>query len=945
MEQDGFSFFLTVDTSVQVKPAGKDRFRVVGPPRALAILNRIAKTKDSHGQLAPITSISILDPAARVKAGIPESASHYCFAYPLDCLRSDFDGLLKSLVSSADHTQSDEAVLMFFLLGGFCYFRIEGVHVPPALVAINALTLEPAGQAVVGELMFEGPFSASDEASRIVAKAGRMASMTIGNLVEVGISSFAWINPGEAPGGVSLGRPLPHGAFLYKRTTADGKDHAFYYVIRRDNENLAPTSEERLARLAFERNVPDGGTIQAAFTQIISAFAAAKEEARELEEDLSHWREGAAGQWVRSFGVLLPAYYLVGWIFYGLVEGWSALDVAYYLTTTVTTVGYGDFCPSTALGRWFTALYAPLGTITVMTALLPPVEWTLLQLDEMTAWPVAKAEDWLTRVLTTRWGLVRHTFRDGVLRQIRDGRDGEMHAKSKADAARVDRRHALYGTHAPHVVELTVLGGSTVKVSGEWAMVHALLGPLLLGGIGVLLSLWVHQYLLSDAVYWTIITMTTVGYGDLLPETAIQKLYTMVFMPLAATTLAATVERFEKLRTAHRIHSTNFQLVADTMLRDEAVVQQTMHPSLSESGFILRVLVEENLVEEQTLKVLKGRYAAMLGRGTGLLKRGDGRTDEEGLPKTIDAELIFHMMVQQKRVVDRNLLNAQQRQAALDTQVSILSSQQRRSMAQIRGSESGMGRGQSRGALLSRDSDVTTAVDMSSSDGGFCEWYERFWIPSLQASGVEMTLADQVQLATRVSQIMGDAPAASGSFGGGSSFGSWGKKGGGAGGGANPIAESSAGTMQAPRQRCSFCDSYPCADGCPKAVPAQAQAPALWPAAKLPAKHSPRRSDGYMMLDAVEMPPLAPEPQAPAMASSPSTALASRAENTNAPSAAPAAAKSVPSYRGPSVPPLGAATSGGVPRLVPALLTTSAPLPGAQALDDVDAADPSLFDA
>ena len=34
---------------------------------------------------------------------------------------------------------------------------------------------------------------------------------------------------------------------------------------------------------------------------------------------------------------------------------------------------------------------------------------------------------------------------------------------------------------------------------GEWAMVHALLGPLLLGGIGVLLSLWVHQYLLTGA--------------------------------------------------------------------------------------------------------------------------------------------------------------------------------------------------------------------------------------------------------------------------------------------------------------------------------------------------------------------------------------------------------------------------------------------------------------
>ena len=43
------------------------------------------------------------------------------------------------------------------------------------------------------------------------------------------------------------------------------------------------------------------------------------------------------------------------------------------------------------------------------------------------------------------------------------------------------------------------------------------------------------------------------------------------------------------------------------MLRDEAVLHQTIHPTLSEDAFILRVLLEESLVEEHTLKELKGR--------------------------------------------------------------------------------------------------------------------------------------------------------------------------------------------------------------------------------------------------------------------------------------------------------------------------------------------------
>lgn len=61
------------------------------------------------------------------------------------------------------------------------------------------------------------------------------------------------------------------------------------------------------------------------------------------------------------------------------------LDTCYFLTTTATTVGYGDFCPATQTGRLFTAVYAPLGTIAVMSGLVPAMDWALEQLDLVTA--------------------------------------------------------------------------------------------------------------------------------------------------------------------------------------------------------------------------------------------------------------------------------------------------------------------------------------------------------------------------------------------------------------------------------------------------------------------------------------------------------------------------------------------------------------------------------
>lgn len=769
-DEDNFSFYLKLNTKVKIQVAN-DRFRVDGPPRATAILNRVIHPSDVHGRLSPITPLS-LAASARAKVGIPTEATHYCFAYPLDCLRSDFDSLLLSFVGAADHTPEDEAVLMFFLVGGFCYFSIDALSAggAPRLLAVNALSLKEEAAGGGAELRFEGPYTAPAEAAAALSAAGRMANVSIARLLDAGISSFAWINPGEDPGGVSLGVPAPHGAFIYRRELRSDlrqltntappaqtpSQQVFYYVLRPnpsrgEDGQPATSSSGEAAHVAS-----DAAAIDGVFVKMIDAFSVARREAAELEHDLVAWRESALAKWLRSYGVLLPAYYVLGIVVYGLLEGWSVLDVTYYLTTTVTTVGYGDFCPSTAAGRWFTSFYAPLGTITVMSALLPPVEAVLLRLDELTAWPVYKLENLALRTFSSRWELLKRTHLRGKLRQLAKDRSAASQPVSRAQQRREEQRadqvsHAVSGSQSLHMVELCAWGGSTVKVSGRWARLHALMGPLLLGGLGVVLSLWFHGYSLCDALYWTIITMTTVGYGDLLPETVSQKLYAMLFMPLAATTLAATVERFEKLTTAQRIHETNFTLVADTMLREEAIIQQTLHPELSAEAFVLRVLVEENLVEEQTLKELKARYTSMLHHGKGQVK-GEGRVDAQGVPKTVDAELIFALLVQQGRIIDSNLLDSR-RQLELLQEESLQRKASKQKMAKLRGRESGMGRGDTRGAIDSHDSDGVMIVDMSASDGGFREWYERSWIPSLQESGVQASLADEVRFIHRMSTV------------------------------------------------------------------------------------------------------------------------------------------------------------------------------------------------
>lgn len=50
-----------------------------------------------------------------------------------------------------------------------------------------------------------------------------------------------------------------------------------------------------------------------------------------------------------------------GTIFYHLIEKWSILNSYYFCVVTLTTVGYGDYTPTTPAGKLFTTFYILVG--------------------------------------------------------------------------------------------------------------------------------------------------------------------------------------------------------------------------------------------------------------------------------------------------------------------------------------------------------------------------------------------------------------------------------------------------------------------------------------------------------------------------------------------------------------------------------------------------------
>ena len=64
---------------------------------------------------------------------------------------------------------------------------------------------------------------------------------------------------------------------------------------------------------------------------------------------------------VKALMVLAGGIVTFSALVYMLLEGWSFLDAVYFCVVSMSTVGYGDFSPHTALGKIYTIFYLLIG--------------------------------------------------------------------------------------------------------------------------------------------------------------------------------------------------------------------------------------------------------------------------------------------------------------------------------------------------------------------------------------------------------------------------------------------------------------------------------------------------------------------------------------------------------------------------------------------------------
>jgi len=671
-------------------------FTIDGPEHVLDFIAKYAIGGATGGVLSPPMQVTISDTKVRKAAGIPLECASFCFCYPLECLAGKYEEIMA-------HEGACPAWAFFLLLGGYAYFDAS-----QRLVRTNAFVLTPAK----ASFTHVGPFHPSASAMDELRRSDRLRAVTLRPLLESGFVRFGWANPGERPGGhplLSDGTDPPGaGAFVYEMS--DGMSVLYPLVTKKRETQLLQRkkAEEEVAAAKAKMSLSDSlakqmsrgaahDKLMSSFGKVAAAALGAVDAAKKLQKELDSWRRNRVETWLRTHGVLIISYYLIGTLAFGFFEGWGALDSVYYLTAVATTNG-DEINPVTLPGKLFSTLYIILGITVVMGGIAPlalffiePIKEGLL--DPMAMGFAIRFDRWMQTLKTSARAMQEEAHENdwpmletlnGALRRVQEAVDqmvgeepvggGDVAAERDAEVHRHSSIQAVF--------------------KGYFTALMLFLGVL---GVGLALSITVHGYSLIEALYWTVGCMTTAG-GDLKADTNLLKILYIFYMPLAvvgAFTAANTLIKTSRLR---RVRLENYEVRISEMLHNEARLLKSPYAEMREGDFILAVLKHQALVDQETITAIRDQFARLVAIDD-RIRSGQGE-------RVIDAQVLFQHLQRQQRVVSVKKQKAYERLGQAGIEVS--------------------------GRRL-----TTHFVDTSADDGGYKEWWDAHWVPSVDGEGFE----------------------------------------------------------------------------------------------------------------------------------------------------------------------------------------------------------------
>eukprot|EP01119_Soliformovum_irregulare_P005004 TRINITY_DN162_c0_g1_i1.p1 TRINITY_DN162_c0_g1~~TRINITY_DN162_c0_g1_i1.p1 ORF type:complete len:308 (+),score=63.96 TRINITY_DN162_c0_g1_i1:953-1876(+) len=277
-----------------------------------------------------------------------------------------------------------------------------------------------------------------------------------------------------------------------------------------------------------------------------------------------HFSDILSSKWTLIVSVVVIICYLgLGMLFYTQVEGWTAVDSFYFTIITLTTVGYGDLHPTKPWSKVFTMFFIIMG--------------------------ISMAGYALGMVGT--WFLTRQQKRE-KLRNPGVGYDVRPPKSFISAAAKKLLLSAL-----------------------------ALIATLALGTLTIH---YIDDLNWLDAIYWTVVTCSTVGYGDIAPKSPGSRLFASFYILIGAALVLSSLGRFADVFVQIQ-QKKAIDKILKRKLTSCTLVDMDIdgNGSVSEQEFVEYMLVKTGRISVEEIREIKEQFKTLDVDGSGELNEQD----------------------------------------------------------------------------------------------------------------------------------------------------------------------------------------------------------------------------------------------------------------------------------------------------------------------------------
>jgi len=301
----------------------------------------------------------------------------------------------------------------------------------------------------------------------------------------------------------------------------------------------------------------------------------------------------SALMWVALFGglYLFTNIILFNSPHFDKVRSLTIIECTYFMTQVITTVGYGDITPAYPRGQVFVGAYVTLSFFVI--ALL------MSEMQEIVMGKVLKYKQDLEQSLGERLRLRREAAAAAVASGNEEGLDA-------ADAA--PSSNILEKSTATTHFSLRPL---KPPVDGLISAVA------IFAGVALIWVLFFHFYpgenkAWLEAIYMSLITLTTVGFGAITPVTEGGMLFAAFFMFIGTSALLNVVQTFATFILEMNQYEawSPKQFKADMKKHGDLLGKPK---DLSEDKFLILTLLQRKMVTEDQIDAIKASYITMTG--------------------------------------------------------------------------------------------------------------------------------------------------------------------------------------------------------------------------------------------------------------------------------------------------------------------------------------------